>query len=283
MSLRLKNLVLATLLFQFAYSFESEAAPHAAKVVSADAIKQIVKESDVLPSEYQQQVYSSFSNGEASISLFRHPQSTKADCKIDAVLLARHVIALDPAKVKVVRCFFYDYDRQNEFWEVEVRASLVRAYAEGEIGQDELIGSVLLKEDRQANALSEKYAVHSYRAILDENSVVPGVLKERRLAASLRLKELQRQGVDVSAFHDDFLRVEDAARRGNEKQVSSLLSALYKQVDDHVQLLISSGQLTKQEMLRRSKNALGSQPDASPSSKSGSGSTSGSGSDAMEQ
>ncbi len=282
MSLRLKTLVLAASLLQLGFTLESQAAPHSAKAVNATAIKQIVKDSDILPSEYQQQVYAAYSNGEASISLFRHPQSTRADCKIDGVLLARHVIGLDPAKVKVVRCFFYDYDRQNEYWEVEVRANLVRAYADGKIGRDELVDSVLLQEDRQANALSDKFAAtHSYKAILDADGVVPGALSERRLAASLRLKELKRQGVDVSAFHDDFLRVEDAARRGNEQQVATLLASLYKQIDEHVQSLISSGQLTKQEMLRRSKNALGSQPDGIQ--KSGSGSSSGSASDAMEQ
>lgn len=271
-------------MLQFGYSFESLAAPSFGKVINAATIKQIVKASDVLPPEYQQQVYSTFSNGEASISLFRHPQSTKADCKIDCVLLARHIVDVDPAKVKVVRCFFYDYDRQNEFWEVEVRANLVKAYADGKIGQNELIDSILLKEDRQANALSEKYAVRSYRSILDEDSVVSGVLSERRLAAYLRLKELQRQGVDVSAFNDDFLRVEDAARRGNEKQVSGLLAGLNKQIDEQVQSLISSGQLSKQEMLRRSKNTLGSHPaDSTSLPKSGSGSSAGSGSDAMEQ
>ena len=260
---------------------EAQALPRSAKVVNAASIKQIVKDSDILPSEYQQQVYSSYSNGEASISLFRHPQSTRADCKIDGVLLARNIIALDPAKVKAVRCFFYDYDRQNEFWEVEVRATLVRAYADGKIGQDELIDSVLLKEDKQANALSEKYAVHSYRAILDADGVVPGALNERRLAVSLRLKELQRQGVDVSNFQDEFLRIEDAARRGNEKPVADHLSTLNKQIDEHVQSLIASGQLSKQDLLRRSKNALGSQPASDH--KAGSGSAAGSGKDAMEQ
>lgn len=228
--------------------------------VSVAAIKKIVQESDILSAEYHQQVYSSFANGVASISLFRHPQSTRDDCKIEGVLLARKIIALDPAAVHLVRCVFYDYDRQNEFWDVEVRAQLVKAYAEGKIGQQELINSVVLTEDRQNNPLSEKFAARSYKSILDEDSVCVGAHAEKRLATALRLKELKQQGVDVTPFREQVLRIEDAARRGHDQNLVEQINAVNQSIDGQVQQLIGSGQLRKPET-RRSKNSLGSQKE----------------------
>lgn len=255
---RLKFLLLAAALLAAVESSQQQslASPAPAAHIDGAAVKRIVKDSDILPPEFKQQVYSTFENGTAAISLFRHPQSTKADCKIDSILLARKIIQLDPRVVNLVRFYFYDYDHQNEFWEVDVRAQLVRAFAEGKIGQSDLINSVLLREDRQANALSEKYAGQSYKSILDENSVVPGAHAEKRLATSLRLKELERQGVDTGSFKDQFLRLEDAARRGHERELHEHIQSLNKQIDSHVQDLVGAGQLKEHETSRRKTTLL---------------------------
>lgn len=242
-------------------ALDSVAAP--AQSLNAAAIKKIVNDSEILSPEYHQQVYSSFGSGVASISLFRHPDSTREDCKIEAVLLARKIIALAPAAVQRVRCVFYDYDRQNEYWDVEVRAQLVSAFAEGKIGQRDLLDSVQLKEDKQANPLSEKYAAASYQAILDEDSVCAGAHSEKRLATSLRLKELQRQNVDLGKFKEQFLRIEDAARRGKDAELPKQIEEINKDLDLHVKNLVSTGQIRKPELRRASKTSLGAQAEPS--------------------
>ena len=225
--------------------------------VSPEKIKIAVEKSDVLDREYRQQINTSYENGIASVSLIRHPEATKADCKIDTVLLARRIIALDPHNIKLVRCIFYDYERQNQYWEVEVQARLVTAFAQGQIGEHELINSVLLLQDKQNNPLSAKYASLSYSGILNESSVCRGACEDRRLAISLRLRELEQQGVSTRHFRDDFLRIEDAARRGKSPDLSAQISALNKSLDDYVQEMIKAGQMQAPQ-LNRAKNSLGS-------------------------
>lgn len=223
--------------------------------ISASSIKSAVESLDFLAKESKQQIYTSYSNGIASVSLFRHPEATKADCKIDTVLLARRVIALAPKEVKLVRCVFYDMDRQNEFWEVEIRAQLVAAFGNGEIGEHDLINSILLTEDRQKNPLSEKYAALSYSGILGFNGVVPGAYEAKRLAIHLRLEELEKQKVEIGRFREDFLRIEDAARRGHDKDLANQVNSLNKNLDQYVDQMISSGMMQKPE-LKRAKNSV---------------------------
>ena len=231
-------------------------ASESAAALSADSIKKAVLKADTLESDYKQQVYASYERGVASVSLFRHPEATRDDCKINAVLLAHRIIALAPHDVKLVRCVFYDYDRQNEFWVVEVRAQLVTAFGEGTIGTPELINSLLLTEDKQKNPLSAKFASLSYSGILNENSVCRGACEERRLAIDLRLKELERQKIELGHFRDDFLRIEDAARRGkDDAELPVRISALNKSLDEYVQEMIRAGQLQKPE-LRREKRVV---------------------------
>ena len=228
-----------------------------AAAISAAAIKTVVQKSDALGADFKEQVFTSYNAGIASVSLFRHPDATKADCKIDAVLLARNIIALAPAEVRLVRCVFYDSERQNEFWEVEVRAQLVNAFGKGEIGERELMDSLLCTEDKQKNPLSEKFASLSYSGILDFDSVCRGALEDKRLAIHLRLEELERQKIDVSHFREDFLRVEDAARRGKDKQLPEQVAALNGSIDRYVQEMIDSGQLQKPELKRAKSSAIG--------------------------
>jgi hypothetical protein len=229
--------------------------------VTAAGIKEAVIKSDVLDREYRQQVYTSYENGVASVSLIRHPEASRADCKIDTVLLARRIIALAPRDIKLVRCVFYDFEQQNQYWEVEVRAQLVQAFAQGKIGEHELIDSVLLSEDRQKNPLGAKFAALSYSGILNESSVCKGACEDRRLAISLRLKEIEKQGVELGHFRDDFLRLEDAARRGKAAELIEQISTLNKSLDDYVQEMINAGRLQKPE-LHRAKNALGVKGEA---------------------
>lgn len=253
---KLKFVVAFAMLCLLALLGQAETAAKPAVALSAASIKNVVLSSDTLDPAYKQHVFAAYSGGVASVSLFRHPDATEADCKIDAVLMAQKIIALDPADIKLVHCIFYDFDRQNEFWEVELRAQLISAFAQGKIGEHELINSVLLKEGKQANPLSQKFAVLSYRGILDQDSVCHGAYEDRRLAIHLRLKELERQGMAVDQFREKYLRIEDAARRGKDADLSAQINSLSKTLDEHVQNLISTGQLAKPE-LRRSKNSLG--------------------------
>lgn len=243
------------LLLALSLSLSTVALAKTSVSVSPEKIREIVQSSDILEEEYKQQVYAAFQNDVASVSLFRHPEASRADCKIDAVLLARKIIALSPTGIKLVRCVFYDYDRQNEFWEVEVRPRLINAFAKGEIGEQELMNSILLTEDKQSNPLSAKLANLSYSGIIDLDAVCRGAYEEKRLAIHLRLEELEKQKVSLLHFREDFLRVEDAARRGKDSTLLAQINTLNSALDAYVDELTKTGQLQKQE-LRRSKNSI---------------------------
>jgi hypothetical protein len=225
--------------------------------LSSDSIKSAVVQTDVVDKEYKQQVYAAFENGITSVSLFRHPDASRQDCKIDTVLLARKIITLAPSEIKLVRCVFYDPEHQNQYWEAEVRAQLIQAFAQGKIGEHELINSVLLSEDSQKNPLSAKYAALSYSGILNEDSVCKGACQDRRLAIHLRLKEIEQQGVELGHFRDDFLRIEDAARRGKDAELQAQITSLDKALDEYVQEMVRAGQMQKPE-LHRAKKSLSS-------------------------
>lgn len=235
--------------------------------LSADSIAKLVKESDLLDGEYKQQVYASVAGGVVSISMFRHPEATKADCKIDSVLLTRKVMEASKESFKLLRAVFYDFDHQNEYWSVEVRPELVRAFARGNIDEKNLIDSLILKEDKQENPLSAKFALLSYKSIVNLDTVCKGAYLEKRLAIHLRLEELSKLALDLSRFQEDFLRIEDAARRGENKELPQQISTLNSSLDKYLSALVASGQIQDPE-LRHSKSSLSSVSAAgSPSKK----------------
>mgnify|MGYP003384611822 CR=1 FL=1 len=205
-------------------------------------IRAMVQSMDILQPESQTQVYAAYENGVATVCLLRHGDATAEDCKIDAVMLTRKLMKLDTG-LRLARCLFYDSDRQNAFWDVKVRASLVTAFGAGTIDGKTLLNSVILKEDSQVNALSERYKQVTYRGILDEDSVVGGPFAESRLALALRLKSLKAHEVDISQFNEDFLRIEDAARRGNRNGLKLRIDSTNKSIDQYVQSLIATGRL----------------------------------------
>lgn len=205
-------------------------------------IKSIVQSMDILQPESRDQVYAACQDGICTVSIFRHPDATRQDCKIDAVLLTRNLITRS-SQIALVRCLFYNFERQNEFWDVSVRPALVTAFGAGKINQAKLLNSITLVEDQQANPLSEKYKQASYAGILNDDTVVSGPFSEHRLALELRLKDLRSKNIEVTKFNQEFLRIEDAARRGNEAGLKAQVDALDHELDLFVQSLISSGQL----------------------------------------
>ncbi len=210
--------------------------------LTAAQIRTVVQKLDILQPESREQVYATYEGGVCTISLFRQPEATRQDCKIDAVLLTRDLSRLDP-HISLVRCIFYDFDRQNQYWDVSVRPGLVTAFGAGRIDQEKLLNSTILKEDSQANPLSERYKQTSYTGILNEDTVVPGPLQESRLALALRLKDLRSRKIDVSNFSQDFLRLEDAARRRQEDGLKERIESVDHRLDEYVHTLMTSGQI----------------------------------------
>lgn len=213
-----------------------------ANALTPERIRTLVQKLDILKPEERESVYATCDTALCTVSLFRHPEATREDCKIDAVLLTRELTQVDP-KLKLVRCLFYDADRQNTFWDIKVRSSLVTAFGDGRINKNTLLHSVTLSEDKQSNPLSDKYRQTSYKSMLEQDSVAPGPFADNRLALALRLKTLNSSKIDTAQFHSDFLRIEDAARRGKISGLKTQIDSLDNRIEARVQELISSGQL----------------------------------------
>lgn len=238
----------------------------AAQTLTPEQVRALVQKLDILRPEVRESVYASCQTALCTISLFRHPEATREDCKIDAVLLTRELKRAD-SNLKMVRCLFYDSERQNTFWDINVRASLITAFGEGRINRSTLLSSVTLSEAEQANPLSHKYRQTSYKSLLEQDSVAPGPFEDNRLALALLLKNLTSRKIDTAQFHSDFLRIEDAARRGKTTGLRIQIDSLNNRIDARVQELISSGQLLAPLTKLSGKNLLEQQQSATTANK----------------
>ncbi|MBY0549353.1 MAG: hypothetical protein K2W95_18905 [Candidatus Obscuribacterales bacterium] len=214
----------------------------AVNALTPERVRTLVQKLDILKPEARESVYATCDTALCTISLVRHPEATREDSKIDAVLVTRELTLVNP-KLKLVRCLFYDADRQNTFWDIKVRASLVTAFGEGRINRNTLLHSVTLSEDKQSNPLSDKYRQTSYKSMLEQDSVAPGPFADNRLALALLLKSLSSSKIDTGQFRTDFLRIEDAARRGKISGLKTRIDSLDNRIEARVQELISTGQL----------------------------------------
>lgn len=216
--------------------------------ISEETLIEVIQNCQNLPEAYRQDVYARCAGGNAAVSLFRPQEASPDDCKIDAILLSRRLMTTFPGKFKTIRVAFYDQDRHNEFWDIQVRASLVNAYAAGKLSQNELLNSISFKEDSQKNPLSSKYASMAYQGIIEAPDVTPGILQDRRLALALRLRSLAAQGVDTKTFQEELLKIEDTARRGQTTGLSARIDKLNNTLNQQTKQLTSKDGLSQNQL-----------------------------------
>ncbi len=197
---------------------------------SLDKIIQHIRSANILPKDYSEHINLSLADGMASVSVYRDPEAQRNDCKIDAILITRKVLDVDPT-VKKVRVVFYNLTESDSYWVTQVASSAVIAYGRGAISQSEVIKAVTC-EDGQSNDLAKTYSKLSYKQILDELGVVDGPERAQRAVIQVRISKMTGAGQDVSELRNQFLHVEDLARRGATKDVSVALLQLNKSMDE---------------------------------------------------
>ncbi|MFA6209915.1 MAG: hypothetical protein WC714_10875 [Candidatus Obscuribacterales bacterium] len=99
---------------------------------------------------------------EIEVATYKNPKANLSDCKIEALLIARTLMELAPGEVPRVVVYFYNSSSLSTFKQVAVTAGDVKAFASGSISKDELLKSLVVKEDsildpskRVASYLSE--------------------------------------------------------------------------------------------------------------------------------
>lgn len=99
---------------------------------------------------------------EIEVATYKNPKANLSDCKIEALLIARTLMELAPGEVPRVVVYFYNSSSLSTFKQVAVTAGDVKAFASGSLSKDELLKSLVVKEDsildpskRVASYLSE--------------------------------------------------------------------------------------------------------------------------------
>lgn len=104
------------------------------------------------------------------VATYKNPKANQNDCKIEALLIAKTLVDLAPGEVPRVVVYFYNSTSLSSFKQVSVTAGDVKAFAAGAVSKDELLKSLVIKDDsiiepakRVASYLSERQYVRPNR------------------------------------------------------------------------------------------------------------------------
>lgn len=189
--------------------------------VTADDLVAVVEKAKILSTDYQ--IRAALRAGEAEISTYRDPRANEKDCKIDAVLVAKEVMAVDPKGITRVRVRFYDTTNPNRYREVSVREGDVKAFAVHQLSPEQLLSSIEIT----AGDLSRERTYSRGTA-----EVVAGPFKGERLQMLGRIQSLKERGVGVGAFQALFNRLEDQAGSGDQDSVIDGLNFLNRKLNE---------------------------------------------------
>lgn len=158
------------------------------------------------------------SKDEVEVSTYKNPKANDDDCKIEAVLVAKTVMELAPELAPRVVVYFYSSNALSRFKQVSVSSGDVKAFGAGSTGREELLRSIVIKEDyiadpgkRVANYMSEGQ-----------------ILKTKRVVTTLRGDRVDLATTFDSSMGDKLLKME-ALRLG--EQALEAAPSEYKQVD----------------------------------------------------
>ncbi len=216
--------------------------------VSSKVLESKITAAKVLPANEKFQVSSQ--GDEAIISKFKIERSKNADkdSKIEAVLLAKIVMDADPT-IKKVRTRFFDKGAPT-FSSITVRIGDIKSFAAGSISQTELLGSLDQVNGTDANSgmealvpvtakveaskLEPKDAkVESPPALV----VVEGPRAEERKALLGRIKDLQKNGINTSAYEAYFVSIEDAAKKNDQKTTGDMIDKISQNLESQEKVI----------------------------------------------
>lgn len=169
----------------------------------------------------------SIAGREVTIMTKRASKLTDDDCKINAVLMAKTVMASYPviSRVKLM----YAVEGSDSCDQVVVRTGDVKSFDSGAVNEEQLLSSLDLQHisgDQLTGATA------------GSGQVAAGPFRERRLLLLSRIDELKNAGTGIGPFLSNFNKIEDMIKANNVKDAPAALDAL-------------AHNLTEQEKLRR--------------------------------
>lgn len=91
-------------------------------------------------------VNASINGAEAIVSTYKNSKANDNDCKIEAVLIAKTAMDISP-EIARVTVYFYSVVARNKYKVVAVTAGDVKAFGSGQLGQEQLLSSIALKDE----------------------------------------------------------------------------------------------------------------------------------------
>jgi hypothetical protein len=92
-------------------------------------------------------VSAAINGSEVYISTYKNVRATDNDCKIEAVLIAKTAMDLSPSEITRATVYFYSTANINKRKFVTVTAGDVKAFGSGQVGQEQLLSSLAVKDE----------------------------------------------------------------------------------------------------------------------------------------
>ncbi len=144
------------------------------------------------------------------VATYKNPKANQNDCKIEALLIAKTLVELAPGEVPRVVVYFYNSTSLSSFKQVSVTAGDVKAFAAGALSKEELLKSLVIKDDsilepakRVASYLSERQYVRPNRVntqLKDDQILITTALDSNMSERLLKLEavKLAEQALDAA-------------------------------------------------------------------------------------
>jgi len=123
-----------------------------AEAITANQIINAVEQGKILANSTR--VNALMNGAEAYVSTYRNSRANDNDCKIEAVLVAKTVIDLAPTEISRVTVYFYSSANTNKRKVVSVTVGDVKAFGAGQLGKEQLLASLTIKDDDVPDAAS---------------------------------------------------------------------------------------------------------------------------------
>ncbi len=204
-----------------------------AQAVTPEEVGKTIKDAHILTPGYD--IKPVLTSDSALITSFRNPQASDKDCKVDAVLITRKVIALDPQKFKTVEVYFYDTKNPTQYTKVAVSAEDISRFGAGKLSQAQLMDAVGLVHGQikaQANPLGQ-FRQQSYTQILQRSDVVPGPMATERAQLLSQIRQLNGSKIDkrqVQTLSQNFVLIEDLARYNQRDGLAAQITLLKERI-----------------------------------------------------
>lgn len=201
--------------------------------VTPEEVGKTIKDARILTPGYD--IKPVLTTDSALITSFRNPQASDKDCKVDAVLITRKVVALDPQKFKKVEVYFYETKNPSQYTKVLVTADDINSFGSGKINQAQLFDAVNLTKGEikaQANPLGQ-FKQQSYTQILQRSDVVSGPMAYERGQLLNQIRQLNNSKVDkrvLQTLSQNFVLIEDLARYNQRDGLAQQINLLKERI-----------------------------------------------------